>query len=178
MECTSTYIVTKKLDPESLILNRTQVIICSRSLLLVHRHGTCCSRFQRPNAGPRNTIDVVSNFTSESYHLFLESICDESGIRSFAGNWGVEQVAQGHHLFPKYAQRRSNYSEFWKCLFWAVAYPIKVRSSIAFFCIPEENESFGGWVLHLRPQPYSISLLLSFPVVEEPWETPKLSINL
>jgi hypothetical protein len=138
LECTSTYIVTQKLDPESLILNRTQVIICSHRLLLLHRHGTCCSRFQRPDAGPRNKIDVV-NFTSESYHLFLESICDESGIWSFAGNWGVEQVAQGHHLFPKYAQRRSNYSEFWKCLFWAVAYLIKARTSIAFFCIPEET---------------------------------------
>lgn len=177
MECKSTYIVTQKLDPESLILNRTQVIICSHRLLLLHRHGTCCSRFQRPDAGPRNKIDVV-NFTSESYHLFLESICDESGIWSFAGNWGVEQVAQGHHLFPKYAQRRSNYSEFWKCLLWAVAYLIKVRTSIAFFCIPEETSLFVGWVLHFRPQPYSISLFPSFPVVEEPWETPKLEHKL
>jgi hypothetical protein len=91
MECTSTYIVTQKLDPESMILNRTQVIICSHSVLPLHRHGTCCSRFQRPDAGPRNTIDAVSNCTSESYHLFLESICDESGIWRFAGNWGVEQ---------------------------------------------------------------------------------------
>ncbi len=60
MQCTSTYIVKKKQDPESLILNRTQVIICSHSLLGLHRHGTCCSRFQRPDAGPRNTIDVVT----------------------------------------------------------------------------------------------------------------------
>jgi hypothetical protein len=113
-----------------------------------------------------------SNFTSESYHLFLESIRDESGIWSFAGNWGVEQVAQGHHLFPKYAQRRSNYSECWSSRI--------PHQSEKFDCVLLHtwgNESFVGWVLHLRPQPYSISLLPSFPVVEEPWETPKLSIS-
>ncbi len=170
MEYTSTYIVTQKLDPESLILNRTQVIICSHRLLLLHRHGTCCSRFQRPDAGPRNKIDVV-NFTSESYHLFLESICDESGIWSFAGNWGVEQVAQGHHLFPKYAQRRSNYSELMPVLSSRIPH-----QSENFDCVLLHtwgNESFVGWVLHFRPQPYSISLLPSFPVVEEPLRNTK-----
>ncbi|CAM6028881.1 unnamed protein product [Sphagnum balticum] len=53
------YIYCNK-DPESLILNRTQVVISSHSLLLLQRHGTCCSRFQRPDAGPRYTIDVVT----------------------------------------------------------------------------------------------------------------------
>ncbi len=64
------YIYCNK-DPESLILNRTQVIISSHSLLLLHRHGTCCSRFQRPDAGPRNTIDIVnSSFVNE--HICID----------------------------------------------------------------------------------------------------------
>jgi hypothetical protein len=134
MECTSTYIVTQKLDPESLILNRTQVIICSHRLLLLHRHGTCCSRFQRPDAGPRNKIDVVTLPQNHIIYFWSRYVKSQGS--------GVLQVIEG-------------WSKWLKDItcFQSMLRDVQITRSFGNAC-SEQSHTSSKWELRLRSLAY------------------------